>query len=193
MMCDFLGEQVRQLTGYDQAEYEELGKEADVEKAPPPRGRLDTWPAVRAFVFGGNARFTLVSLKGGARYTYLVKAKKEDLRNKAAAVTVNPDVCYFISLLRGPDNEADYRYMGVAREPGRFWLTAKSAVRRGAPSVTLLLWFLDKMARGRDVLGVTVEFWHEGRCCRCGRALTVPASVRDGVGPECARWFGRAA
>jgi hypothetical protein len=31
-----------------------------------------------------------------------------------------------------------------------------------------------------------VEFWHEGKCCRCGRKLTVPASIASGIGPECA-------
>jgi hypothetical protein len=27
---------------------------------------------------------------------------------------------------------------------------------------------------------------HEGRCCRCGRKLTVPESIETGLGPECA-------
>jgi hypothetical protein len=35
------------------------------------------------------------------------------------------------------------------------------------------------------VLGRLLEVWHEGRCGRCGRALTVPESVERGIGPEC--------
>ena len=31
-----------------------------------------------------------------------------------------------------------------------------------------------------------VEINHEGRCGRCGRALTVPESVASGIGPESA-------
>ena len=27
--------------------------------------------------------------------------------------------------------------------------------------------------------------WHEGRCGRCGRKLTVPESIEAGYGPEC--------
>ena len=31
------------------------------------------------------------------------------------------------------------------------------------------------------------EMLHEGRCGRCARRLTVPASVASGIGPECAK------
>jgi hypothetical protein len=31
-----------------------------------------------------------------------------------------------------------------------------------------------------------LEVWHEGRCGRCGRRLTVPESIESGLGPECA-------
>jgi hypothetical protein len=30
-----------------------------------------------------------------------------------------------------------------------------------------------------------VEFWHEGKCGRCNRKLTVPSSIESGFGPEC--------
>jgi hypothetical protein len=32
--------------------------------------------------------------------------------------------------------------------------------------------------------------WHEGRCGRCGRKLTVPESIESGFGPECASILG---
>lgn len=31
------------------------------------------------------------------------------------------------------------------------------------------------------------EVWHEGRCGRCGRKLTVPESIETGIGPDCAK------
>lgn len=31
-----------------------------------------------------------------------------------------------------------------------------------------------------------LQVWHEGRCGRCGRKLTVPSSIETGLGPECA-------
>jgi hypothetical protein len=30
-----------------------------------------------------------------------------------------------------------------------------------------------------------MELWHEGRCGKCGRALTVPESIESGLGPVC--------
>ena len=148
----------------------------------PTKGKLTTWEAVEEFLWAGNAMFTLQSLKrDGQRFTYKVHAKKEDI---AAG---RDDVTYFVNLLRGPDNTGDFMYLGVARKPAQFNLTTASKVGRKAPSFIALLWFLDKMARRREVLGQQVEFWHTGHCCRCARLLSVPASVASGIGPECAR------
>jgi hypothetical protein len=152
------------------------------------KGKLETWEAVREFMFGGAARFTLVSIKTGTRFTYKVQVKRADVKAGSA------DPIYFVSLLRGPDNEGDYAYMGVLRKPGMFRCTEASRVSRTAPAVMALAWALDMMRCSREALGVTLEIWHEGRCCSCGRALTVPKSIADGYGPECAKYFaGRAA
>lgn len=35
-----------------------------------------------------------------------------------------------------------------------------------------------------------VEIWHEGKCGRCGRQLTVPESIESGFGPECVKMIG---
>jgi hypothetical protein len=170
-------------------------------------GKLATWGAVSEFIFGGNATFTLVSLKTGARFTYKVRAKKADvercerelalqrlMRDNGVLLTFEPpsvDVTYFVNLLRGPNNERDFAYMGVLRKPARFFRTAASGkVGRGAPACKALLWFLDAMARGRGVLGKTLEVWHEGRCACCGRKLTVPESIASGFGEHCARLRG---
>lgn len=169
-------------------------------------GLLATWEAVEEFIFAGNATFTLVSLKTGVRFTYKVRVKKEDvtlleeqenMRLHAAEhgniLEFRPsffasDVVYFVNLLRGPNNEQDFAYMGVVRkQPARFFWTEKSGkVGRGAPAHKALLWMLDQMNCRRDVLGHLTEVWHEGRCGRCGRKLTVPESIAQGLGPECA-------
>jgi hypothetical protein len=144
------------------------------------QGLLPTWQAVQEFIFAGNATFTLVSKKTGVRFTYKVRTRK-----------LNPvgDEVFFLNLLRGPDNEADYAYMGVLRkDPLRyFWTAASGKVGRQAPAYKALVWFVDAARCERDVLGKTLEVWHEGRCGKCGRKLTVPSSVSLGLGPECAR------
>lgn len=161
-------------------------------------GRLDTWAAVREFLFAGNATFTLKSLRTGVRFTYKFRVKKQDLLALESSQKQHDilggshlamqatEVTYFANLLRGPDNEKDFAYMGVVRKPGRFFLTAASnKVSRRSPAHRGLVWMLDAMLNDRAVLGVNLEVWHEGRCGRCGRKLTVPESIAAGIGPEC--------
>ena len=139
------------------------------------RGRLTEWADIHRFVFAGSATFTLRSVETGARFTYKVRRAKEENRSGT--------VPYFVSLLRGPSNEEDYAYMGIVDERG-FHPTAKSRVGPEAASHRAFQFLLARMKAGGAPCA-TMEFWHEGRCCRCGRKLTVPESVQDGVGPEC--------
>jgi hypothetical protein len=174
-------------------------------KKQPPRGQLTDWDAVRAYVFAGKAVFTLHNPKTGVRLTYKVTAKKEDLkavaRTQSSRVLENgmgpvdaeaeaylreDYIVYFVNLLRGPDNTKDFAYMGVLRKPGSFFITTKSQVTRHPTSYKALVWFLDAMRNGREILGgKPLEFWHSGRCGCCARLLTVPESVSRGIGPEC--------
>jgi hypothetical protein len=149
---------------------------AKVVRTPGP---LPTWQAVEEFIFAGKATFTLVSVRTGVRFTYKVTKRK-----------LNPadDTVYFLNLLRGPDNEADYAYMGVLRkDPARFfWTAASGKAGRLAAAYKALVWFVDAMKCGRAVLGDTLEVWHDGKCACCGRKLTVPESIASGFGPSCA-------
>ena len=132
--------------------------------------------AIAAFLFAGRAKFTLVSTATGARFTYRVtKAEAED----------GP---WFVSVLSGPDNEADFSYMGCIfpDKPGRVIHTRKSRVTADAPSAKALAWYLSQLeGANEDALG-KVEFWHSGTCGRCGRELTDPESIETGLGPVCA-------
>lgn len=139
------------------------------------RGRLTTWQAVRAFVFAGNATFTLVSVATGTRFTYKVR-EAERKENNARL--------WFVSLLRGPNNEEDFAYMGVIDAKG-FRSTKKSRISPDAASHKAFAWFYVRMEQG-GAMATTLEVWHEGKCGRCGRKLTVPESVERGIGPECA-------
>ena len=140
--------------------------------------RFTTAADARAFMTGGNATVTLVSTKTGTRFTYRLRANDEG------------DV-FFVSLLGGPDNESDYRYMGrIAR--GVFWQGRKvpkpGDVGPDAPSSLAFKWAWERLAKG--VLLDSLEIWHEGRCGRCARKLTVPSSIASGFGPECAGKVG---
>lgn len=126
------------------------------------------------FVHGGNARFTLVSPRTGVRFTYRVRQGLDRQTNEKQDR-------YFVSLLTGHDNESDYSYIGMIDGCKEFRRTSGSKVSENSPSYIAFSWFFKKLREGK----LLVEFWHEGRCARCGRTLTVPSSLETGFGPEC--------
>jgi len=135
--------------------------------------RLTTKADATVFMTGGNAYFTLVSKKTSTRYTYRVSTK--------------PDAPYFVGVLSGPENDADYQYLGFMRSTGsEFKLVAGRKGHPEAQSFQAFAWFLASLGRPGTELPEQLEFWHAGRCGRCGRRLTVPASIASGFGPECA-------
>lgn len=139
----------------------------------PMNGRLATAELALAYLRAGKATVTLVSTKTGTRFTYRVNAAEDS------------DVL-FVGLLSGPDNTADYKYLGrVAR--GVFWRGRKvprpGDVSPDAPSSMAFAWTWSKLVKGE--MPDKLEIWHEGRCGRCARKLTVPSSIASGFGPEC--------
>lgn len=141
--------------------------------------RITTPDAVREFALAGNATLTLLSRATGTRFTYRIRQPKED----------KP---YFVGLLRGQDNENDFQFMGtifkhVDMQP--LYISGRnSKIGRESQSSKAFVWFWDHVRKGE--LPNSLEVWHEGRCGRCGRKLTVPSSIESGMGPECARITG---
>ncbi len=130
-------------------------------------------------IFAGNARFTIRSKSTGVRFTYRIKHAEAEGPYKAK---------YFVSLLSGPDNENSYTYMGMVTEDRSAYLhDRKNRIKESAPSVAAFKWFFQHLTAGREsnILN-QADIFHEGRCCRCGRVLTVPESIESGIGPECA-------
>jgi hypothetical protein len=117
-----------------------------------------------------RSHFTLVSTDTGARYTYRV-------RNGRLLGIV------FIDLLVGADNKSDYEFIGSIRR-GVYRHSAKSVIRADAPSAVAIDWFMIIVSRDGPIPS-GVEFWHEGKCSRCGRMLTDPKSIAAGMGPVC--------
>jgi len=141
--------------------------------------QFKTAESALGFMMAGKATVTLVSKKTGTRFTYQIR--QADSGNDAQT-----DL-YFIGLLRGPNNEADYSYLGRIAK-GRVYIGRKvpkpGDVGRSAPSALAFDYAWQHLERGRipDLL----EIWHEGKCGRCNRKLTVPSSIAAGIGPECA-------
>ncbi len=123
----------------------------------------------KKFILAGNARITLVSQKTGQRFSYRVRRPDE---NKP----------HFVQLLSGPDNESSYTFLGTIFESKNY--RNGRNISGEAPSARAFDWTWRWLLKGE--MPPHCEIWHEGRCGRCGRVLTVPDSIRNGLGPDCA-------
>ena len=139
------------------------------------RNRLTELTDIERFITGGNAYFTVVNPSNDSRYTFRVSQTEDDDGKKSP---------FFVSVLTGPDNWNNYRYVGILTTRGQFIHGKKAKIGVDAPSVKCISWLM-KHLRSRPHLD-KIEFWHEGKCGMCGRKLTVPASIEHGIGPVCA-------
>ena len=120
------------------------------------------------FIFAGKSLVTLLNPKTRNRFTFKVKQAKESNM-------------FFISVLTGPKT---YSYIGTCIE-GVFRHGRKSAISKDAQSVKVFEYVLNKLKT--NTLPDFIEAWHEGKCGKGGRALTVPSSILNGLGPECVK------
>jgi DNA-directed RNA polymerase subunit RPC12/RpoP len=128
---------------------------------------------IKSFVLGGNSIFTLWNTVRDTHLTYKVK------------VAVDNDELFFVSVLTGPDNWANYTYLGIIRN-GVYWHGRNSKISRDSISAKTFEWFWNNLTR----LPTALKVLHEGKCGRCGRKLTVPESIESGFGPECIKLVG---
>lgn len=126
---------------------------------------------LKTFALAGNATFTVTSKKTNTRFTFKVRQPK-------------PFMPHFVKVLTGPNNESDYRFIGTLFEGSTFRTSPKSGISPTAPCNVAFSWLWQHL--NDPTLADKVEIHHEGRCCRCGRKLTVPSSIESGIGPECA-------
>ena len=118
------------------------------------------------FMFAGKSVVTFLNTQTENRFTFKIKvAKNSNL--------------YFVSVLTGPDT---YSYIGTCIE-GIYKHGKKSNISADAQSVGVFQYMLNKLKINN--LPDFLEVWHEGHCGKCGRRLTVPSSILNGLGPEC--------
>lgn len=127
--------------------------------------KLNNEDAIK-FIFAGNSTSTFLNTRSDNRFTFKVKkAKDSDL--------------YFVSVLTSPDI---YTYMGTISN-GLYKHGRKSTIFDTAQSVKVFEYVLKNLMKLS--LPSFIEIWHEGKCGKCGRTLTVPDSIINGLGPEC--------
>jgi hypothetical protein len=149
------------------------------------RGPIRAAPLLALHLQAGRSILTVRSRKTGARFTFRFSRPAEE-PGRARPI--------WVSVLTGPDNDSHYEFLGTMwPTPGRSWgyrHSTKSRIADLAPSVKAANWIFRWLALDSKVLLEEAEWWHEGRCGRCGRTLTVPESIETGFGPDCAAFLG---
>lgn len=129
---------------------------------------------VAQFVYSGNSIFTVRNVETGNRFTFKFTRKKNIKEGENDVV--------FVKVLSRPDNTSDYTFLGTVFGMADFRHSPKSPFGADCQSSKVAQWLVKHMS----ALPAKIEVWHEGRCGRCGRKLTVPESIESGLGPECA-------
>jgi len=131
------------------------------------------------FILAGKSRFTLTSKVSGNSFTFKIDAPKD----RATGETDHSIL--FVKVLNGPDNswDGDWLFIGFIRPVCPSRLVGSKKGHPDAPSFRALDWTLRQLAAGH--IPEALEIRHEGKCGRCGRALTRPESIDSGFGPEC--------
>ena len=128
---------------------------------------------IKPFVLGGNATITIESGKTGRHFTYKIRRSEND------------DNLYFIKNLRGSDNENDYVYVGCFFADTKKFAVEKSYRDKEVSSWPTSIRAVRYLFNNLDDVPYMLRVYHQGKCCRCGRTLTTPESIRKGIGPEC--------
>ena len=128
---------------------------------------------IKRFLFAGNSTITLESVKTGVWFTYKINENKK-----------GKDVRFFVKVLTGNDNTKSFTYMGTIYGGKVFKLNDSSRISAEAQSYKAFQLFFTNLMYYQFV-NVNMKVYHSGVCGRCGRKLTVPESINEGLGPEC--------
>jgi len=129
--------------------------------------------AAKVYFLGGNSTFTLYSLKSKRYITYRIKVCKKDAR------------FYFVWVR----THSGYRYVGAIKEFNKYtyFVPTKKGFSPNNFFFIVFKWVWGHVYNNSFPPGLLI--YHNGTCCRCGRMLTDPKSIKHGIGPECAKYF----
>lgn len=153
----------------------EFGADIRPRKADTPPSSVEKNGSSAPTVFTHNGIFTVHNPATGNHRTFRVRTQRED-----ADFAPGKRVLY---LLTGPDNERNFT--GFAFVDGgciHVWKSKRGGVYERYAGI---------LANQAKWEANGLEFVTEGRCRRCNRRLTTPASCELGIGPKCAERMAR--
>lgn len=134
-----------------------------------------------AFLRAGKALFTVSNGKG-EHYTFKVRGREGEWKGRKT-------MTYFVSVKTHDGGRFPYAYIGLLNDNGTIKTTAKSKFLPGTREYDVAAWACGVVTNGK-MIPDSYEIAHAGKCGRCGRTLTDPASIEHGIGPECRSIMG---
>lgn len=133
--------------------------------------RLETAEKARAYILGGRSLFTVCSNTTNRHLTYRVTVCKRNAQ------------VHFVWAKTNSGN----RYVGCISKGYRFFYTKKSMPRDYVVCKSFVWAWRHIINKS---MPKTMAIYHHNTCCRCGRNLTHPKSIKSGIGPECVKMVG---
>lgn len=144
----------------------------------PRAPRVDA-PAAVAVEQVPLGTYSVLGLPGAGGKNYVT------VRIKRPGANSNWHGKVLVEFLSGSDNDHDFTAFGELTPGGvRVWGRFKDSPRAGvyAQAVEVVV---NGTRDAREAAGLAYAM-ASGNCYRCGRTLTVPASIHRGLGPDCA-------
>jgi len=143
----------------------------------PGRSHKLSYKDFRSFIFQGKAVFTLENIESGNYIVYKVYSLK---RRRGQPENTRLFNVYVRAL---GDGWRGNRYIG---QVDRLTETLKTpfGVDTNSVGVRTFNWIIAKWRKLEKFEG-KMNMYHMGVCCKCGRDLTVPESINNGIGPQC--------
>lgn len=126
---------------------------------------LKTAEGAKVYILGGRATITIVSNITNKFFTYKITAAPGNAR------------LHFVWY----HGSHGYQYVGTIKEGCKFFRNKKSIHRNLVYKAFVWAW----LHISNNSMPKSLAVYHSNTCCRCGRKLTTPKSMRLGIGPEC--------
>lgn len=127
---------------------------------------------IRQFLLSGNAHFTVENSDTNKHFTFRV-SKCKDSEMFFVSVNTEYEQYIFIANLWTDENRSTFR------------LTPSKKFKNVLPqSVQVFQVIIDRYVKNNNPHPL-IKFYHHCKCGRCGRKLTTPKSIKNGIGPYC--------
>jgi hypothetical protein len=120
-----------------------------------------------SYILAGKALFTIENKETQSRYTYKIIVDKKRNSIYHIGVMYKYDKFMYVGMLSTYNNKI------------------YPAISNKAKSYIVINWLYANLKQ--NLLPEQINIYHHSKCGKCGRTLTLPSSILDGIGEECKR------